>query len=149
MQWGFCCSDARRALAYRREYALFLRSVASPDSDFFGAEVIFGELVANVIRHSSGPIEVRVECRDEIVLNVGDKNDAGTELAVPPFDPNAEGGRGLYLVKTLGRGLRVRPLGRGKEIEVVLPLLRRHVRRTTDLSRERRLRESEAVTGPR
>ncbi len=87
------------------------------------AELIFGELVSNVVRHAPGPIEIElIERAERLLLAVRDRgpNFCLSTIALPD-DPWAEGGRGLYLMSELGSPPVVMPRsGGGNEVIVAL-----------------------------
>jgi serine phosphatase RsbU (regulator of sigma subunit) len=79
-----------------------------------GAQVIFGELLSNVLRYAPGPSEVRLESSDEgLVLHVLDSG--------PGFDPSrvespsftSESRRGLMIVRALAVSLTIAPRAQG------------------------------------
>jgi anti-sigma regulatory factor (Ser/Thr protein kinase) len=81
---------------------LLLRARAASDDECHDAEVVFGELISNVVRHAPGPIEVRLEMHDRTpVLNVLDAGPGFLRVATVPVDLMSEGGRGLSVVSTL------------------------------------------------
>ena len=122
--WSFDADDGRAAQAARDAFVRELRQRASDQSDFAGAELIFGELVGNVVRHAPGPVDVALEWGDErAVLHVTDRGQGFTNKASSPVDLLREDGRGLWMVEVVGRGLRTDRLPRfGNHIEVVLPV---------------------------
>jgi serine phosphatase RsbU (regulator of sigma subunit)/anti-sigma regulatory factor (Ser/Thr protein kinase) len=98
---------------------------AADAADRHGAQIVFGELLANVVRHAPGPSEVRLICHDEeIALHVLDRG--------PGFDPDAlpvpallsESSRGLIIVRALATTLVIRPRADGGT-HVVAGLARR------------------------
>jgi len=122
--WSFDADDGRAAQAARDGFVRELRRSASDESDFAGAELIFGELVGNVVRHAPGPVDVALEWKDErAVLHVVDRGEGFTYEPSSRVDLLREDGRGLWLVERVGRGLRADQLARfGNHIEVVLPV---------------------------
>jgi anti-sigma regulatory factor (Ser/Thr protein kinase) len=104
-----------------------LRSVGADDADYVGPELIFGELLANVVQHAPGEITVCVHWPkgDVPVLTVYDRGPGFQLIPQLPADPFADAGRGLFLVKTLGDDLRVyRHRGGGMCVRVRLRLFR-------------------------
>lgn len=89
-------------LAVRR----FLEQSADPQSsDLDAAELIVGELIANVVRHGAPPFGVCVDWNEEIpVLYVSDRGRLPKPLIYPAPDREAERGRGLLLVRALAQG---------------------------------------------
>jgi anti-sigma regulatory factor (Ser/Thr protein kinase) len=96
--WSFEAENARAAQSARGAFLETLRREATLESDLSGAEIVFGELIGNVVRHAPGPIDVSLEWRNEqAVLHVIDRG-PGFEYA-PPSDVDLlrEDGRGLWL----------------------------------------------------
>jgi len=91
-------------LAFRRE----IERYAVPNSDLAGAELIFTELISNVVRHASGPATVCLDwhCLRPTLFVV----DGGCGFRSKPRpslpDVTAEHGRGLALVAALALGMR-------------------------------------------
>lgn len=123
--WSFDAENARAAQDARNDFVTHLREHAA-DGDFEAAEIIFGELIGNVVRHAPGPIDVLVEWTGESpVLHVTDRGPGFTRRPSLPDDPLKESGRGLYIVETLARSLRFeRVPGYGTHIAVELPIVR-------------------------
>jgi serine phosphatase RsbU (regulator of sigma subunit)/anti-sigma regulatory factor (Ser/Thr protein kinase) len=117
--------DAREESAARRlKRALLwqLGEVASNESDLSAVELIVSELVGNVARHAPGHAEVTLVYNDgTAVLHVSDTG--------APFQPRngapevyAEGGRGLFLVRSFSRDMKVERIENGNRVSVVLPV---------------------------
>lgn len=126
MLWSFQCEDARRAENVRQHFLAFLHTFAAPSSDFAGAELIFGELIANVVRYAPGRVAIRVEWQEQSpILTVEDQGAGFVPAFSLPEDPLAESGRGLFLVATLGRHVNVDTRGGGgARVRVTLPVWR-------------------------
>jgi anti-sigma regulatory factor (Ser/Thr protein kinase) len=125
--WSFDGSDAMAAHGARASFVRALREAGAPDSDFGAAELIFGELVGNVVRHAPGRIEIDLVWSGEApVLHVLDRGASFDLAAVLPTDVMQESGRGLFLVELLGEGFAVDALPRrGNHARVTLPIRRR------------------------
>ncbi len=125
--WSFDGSDAMAAHGARASFVRALRDAGTPDSDFGAAELIFGELVGNVVRHAPGRIEIDLVWSGEApVLHVLDRGASFDLAAVLPTDVMQESGRGLFLVELLGEGFAVDALPRrGNHARVTLPIRRR------------------------
>jgi serine phosphatase RsbU (regulator of sigma subunit)/anti-sigma regulatory factor (Ser/Thr protein kinase) len=125
--WSFDARDATRAQGARASFVRHLREQGRADSDFASAEVIFGELTGNVVRYAPGPIDIDLEWTDdEPVLHVLDRGHPFSLLSRLPSDPLSENGRGLFIVQTLGKNFRVKPLPhRGNHASITLPVRRR------------------------
>ena len=126
MEWSFDASDARLAHESRAFLLLYLLAQGVPAQDFSGAELIFGELIGNVVRHAAGPVRVRVDWSGQTpVLYVTDEGTGFDLDAVLPDDPMSEVGRGLFLINALTADFSVRTLqGGGNEARAVLPIQR-------------------------
>jgi signal transduction histidine kinase len=124
--WSFQCEDARRAENVRAHFLTFLQTFAASTSDFAAAELIFGELIANVVRYAPGRVAIRVEWQGvSPVLSVQDQGQGFTPTFSLPDDPLAECGRGLFLISTLGRGVEVDSRGGcGTTVSVQLPVFK-------------------------
>ncbi|WP_426567327.1 SpoIIE family protein phosphatase [Streptomyces canus] len=87
-------------------------------------KLIVSELVTNAVRHSSGPIDLRLTRHNVLTVEV---SDAGT---CSPRPRNAgtsdEGGRGLFLVSQLSRRWGSRPIPGGKVVWAEKDLDPRH-----------------------
>ncbi len=127
MRWSFAADDARLAVEMRGAFCAYLQSRGSVDAEFIAAELIFGELVGNVVRHAPGPIEITVEWVDgRAVLTVSDRGAGFMPNPIPQLpDPLAESGRGWFLLHAYGEGtsVRARP-GGGTSVSVILPIQR-------------------------
>ncbi len=126
VRWAFQADDATAAHDARNALLTYLRARGSDDSDFNAAELIFGELVGNVVKHAPGPIMIElVWDGKEPTLRVADRG-PGFELRPGlPEDPMSEGGRGLFLAAAFGTDLRVSrvPEG-GSRVSATLPVRR-------------------------
>jgi PAS domain S-box-containing protein len=124
--WAFDAEDAMAAHGARSSFVEYLRRHADPAGDIAAAELIFGELVGNVVRYAPGAIDIAVEWNDERpVLHVLDRGAPFDVEAVLPEDVLSENGRGLFIVDALGEGLSARRHpGRGNHVRVVLPVRR-------------------------
>jgi anti-sigma regulatory factor (Ser/Thr protein kinase) len=118
--------QAEEVLRERRSFRAQLDALAKPPSDVDGAELIYGELVANTIRYARGSVQVRLEVDDSKppVLVV---RDHGPGLRCRPWAPRrdlyAESGRGLAIVEMLARDVNVRDAdGGGTVVRAVLPV---------------------------
>jgi PAS domain S-box-containing protein len=120
--WRFGASDALRAESTRHRLRAWLAEHTHVDCA--AAELIYGELVGNVVRHSPGGIDVDVACNgDRIRLFVQSDGPSFELRACLPESLLSECGRGLFIVNTLGSGLAATQLPVfGNQISVDLPL---------------------------
>ncbi len=122
--------NAERVLGQRRAFRDCLDSIAVPAaSDVDGAELIYGELVGNAMRHAHGAVEARLELADTDapVLVVRDHGPGMHVYPWPPHrDPYAESGRGLAIVELLARKTGVEEAeGGGTIVRATLPVTAR------------------------
>ncbi len=123
MDWRFSAANPSEGLGARRAFLAFLHERCTTDSDYYGSQLIFGELVSNVIRHARGPIDIRVYSDRSETLTL-DVSDCGESFSLEPSLPahSKEVGRGLYIVSRLTRSLSVTRLEKGNKVSAVLPV---------------------------
>jgi hypothetical protein len=121
-QWRFDAPDALQAEPTRRRLRAWLEQKTT--GDFASAELIYGELIGNVVRHAPGPIDVAVALeRDRVRLVVQSSGRCITGVPSLPESPLREGGRGLFIVKQLGSDYATCELPYfGNQTSVDLPL---------------------------
>jgi hypothetical protein len=138
--WRFGADDALRAEPSRSQFMAWLADRCT--GDFAGAELIYGELVGNVVRHAPGPIDIDVECDARgVVLHVLDSGKKFDVNALLPQDILSESGRGLFLIGQFGEDLRSESLPVvGHQLSVRLPLRRIRRRDVAETGREDRER---------
>lgn len=123
-RWSFAAENARAANDARAAFVRFLRLRCKDETAIGTAEVVFGELVGNVVRHAPGPVDLALEWgRNQPVLHVIDRGAAFERRKSFPLDPLAEGGRGLFLAQQLSDDLRIEHLsGFGNHVAAQLRL---------------------------
>lgn len=124
MIWSFSSADAEKARRAREDFVRALQIKGGHDRDYSDAELVFGELVGNVVRHAPGAINVRLDWTgEEAVLTVHD-NGRGFEMQDPGLpEETAEGGRGLFIIQQLAKHVSVRRVpNNGMEVCAVLAL---------------------------
>lgn len=113
---------ARAARAFVREVCRAWRLDAPDTTVVERAVLVANELVTNAVIHAHTDLWLRLELRaDRLFIAVRDR---GPKVPQPvPPAPEAEGGRGLWLVEQLGRAWGVRPApGGGKTVWCALTL---------------------------
>ncbi|MBD5653888.1 MAG: ATP-binding protein [Candidatus Eremiobacteraeota bacterium] len=108
MQWTFDSQNAFDALEKRASFMAFLREWGGAGEDFSAAEVVYGELIGNVVRHAPGAIEIVLDVSGRRPsLHVSDRGPgfayAGGRLSAT----HEEGGRGMFLVTAFSDNLSV------------------------------------------
>lgn len=121
--WHFRSDDAMSAQAARSSFVSYLVRNGFDEESTRGAEMAFGELVGNVVRHAPGPIEIDLSWQgNRPLLVVRDRGSGFTKTTFAlPEDPFAESGRGLFLVTMSASepSIRLRR-GGGSEVSVYL-----------------------------
>ncbi|MDQ6925602.1 MAG: SpoIIE family protein phosphatase [Candidatus Eremiobacteraeota bacterium] len=120
--WTFDVKDAAAATRLRRDVMACVTEHAL-STDAFSTELIVGELLSNVVKHTPGVIEVSLAWAEPAaVLAVEDRGDGFAPSPVLPADDYSENGRGMFLVAALAAEVRyVRTEAGGSRIEVALP----------------------------
>lgn len=123
--WRFHSDDAASATSARASFASYLSRRGVEGRVIEVAELVFGELVSNVVRHAPGPIDISVRFESAMpVLTVGDR---GRGLSYKPGrarlpdDVLSETGRGLFLIERLAATPHVQAR-RGGGCEITVPL---------------------------
>jgi len=121
--WTFSADDAFGAQSARSQFLKYLRECRVDDPVAANAESIFGELVGNVLRHASGPIEIHAENgREGFDVHVFDRGPAFLLRRDLPVDPLSEAGRGLSIIARLGGQIRLERIPEyGNHVFVRLP----------------------------
>ena len=130
MWWSFAAAEAAQAEFIRPAFMSYLRARGTDGADYGSAELIFGELIGNVVRHAPGPIAVTVRWNEDApVLVVADRGPGFFRLhSTLPDALFSESGRGLFLVSAFGNDLVVEqnPTG-GSRVSIVLPIRRKTI----------------------
>jgi PAS domain S-box-containing protein len=123
-RWSFSTENAQAANDARADFVRFLKGKCDDARAIETAEVVFGELVGNVVRHAPGPVDVTLEWkRGGPILHIIDRGTSFEQRQRLPSDPLAEGGRGLFIAGQLSAGLKVSHLsGYGNHVSAHLNL---------------------------
>ncbi|HEY1653792.1 MAG TPA: SpoIIE family protein phosphatase [Candidatus Tumulicola sp.] len=110
--WSYDSEDARVAAYARRDFVAFLRERGVDSALLARAELVFGELLGNVVRHAPGPVEiVAFQNGQQLSLHVIDSGQPFELSGRLPDDPLSELGRGLFIVQQLAADVRSEPIG--------------------------------------
>jgi PAS domain S-box-containing protein len=122
--WRFQADDASSAEHARDAFVAHLRQQGLDAEALGAAALVFGELVANVVRHAPGPIEIELQREDDtLVLAARDRGPAFRPDASLPADVFSEGGRGLFLIAQHAEPPRVASRsGGGNDVRVRIPI---------------------------
>ncbi len=125
-RWSFDAENARAAQDARAEFVQYIRSQVNDGFSVSAAELVFGELIGNVVRHAPGPIDIDLDWTGQSpVLHVIDRGPAFEAGSTLPKDILSESGRGLYIVRRLASDVKVEHVpGYGNHVTVELPLRR-------------------------
>jgi PAS domain S-box-containing protein len=121
-RWSFDVRDADAARNVRLALTDLLVSRRFSEADVYAAQLVFGELIGNVLRHAPGNVEVAVDWSGLApVLHVLDRGRGFRHISALPADMLSESGRGLFLAATLTAELHIskRPDG-GSHARAVL-----------------------------
>lgn len=120
--WNIDANAVSAARRVKRALLWHLGKYARPGSDLSPVELIFGELLGNVTRHTPGHAEVTLDLGNgKAILHVADRG-APFDPSPAPVDIFAEGGRGLFLIRSLADDLRVERLSGGNRVSATLPV---------------------------
>jgi anti-sigma regulatory factor (Ser/Thr protein kinase) len=107
-RWTFDSTDAETASTARHEFVHVLKEAGARSGDLYAAELVFGELIANVVRYAPGTIEVVLDwSAASPILHVLDRGAGFVFAPRLPTDLLSERGRGLFVVWSLSEDLNV------------------------------------------
>lgn len=124
-RWRIPRGDFAEVARSRAEFSDFLRIHTEPESRLNSAELIYGEVVANAVRHAVSVATVTLLLDRAVRLLVADDGASGRLPTAEAASYNAETGRGLYIVSELARELHFQRLAPGLLVTVVLPVFER------------------------
>jgi PAS domain S-box-containing protein len=121
-RWSLTSLDPDGLSRMRHEFRSELVGIGLSEQRLETAELVFGELAGNVVRHAPGAIEVVLDrTGGEIVLHVIDNGPGFERAPMLPIDVMSESGRGLFIVSQLTREFNVtRRHPRGSHARAVL-----------------------------
>ncbi|GAC1414825.1 MAG: hypothetical protein NVSMB5_03200 [Candidatus Velthaea sp.] len=128
MEWSFDAADIQSAARTRSSFRTLLREAASDESDLHAADVIYGELVGNAVRHAGGQIDISLVWLEHgAALRVRDHGTGFRHTGIRIPDDDSESGRGLFLASKLTNDFVhvARCATGGAELTVVLPVWQR------------------------
>jgi anti-sigma regulatory factor (Ser/Thr protein kinase) len=120
-EWTLDATDAESAHRAKRAILWYLGNTMKDDAQLTLTELVLGELIGNVARHSPGLADISVEQLDgRMVLRVIDRGKPFVYSPNGAADPLAESGRGLFLVRTIAQDMRIEHNGTGNVITAIL-----------------------------
>jgi serine phosphatase RsbU (regulator of sigma subunit)/anti-sigma regulatory factor (Ser/Thr protein kinase) len=123
VHWSFDARDADAARDVRSEFVGELKRFDLNENGLSGAELVFAELLGNVVRYAPKWVDVTLDCSGASpVLHVLDSGPGFRHLPKLPENALSEHGRGLFIVSRLTEEFHVtrRPHG-GSHARAVLP----------------------------
>ncbi|HLJ85131.1 MAG TPA: SpoIIE family protein phosphatase [Candidatus Eremiobacteraceae bacterium] len=109
--WSFEAESALAAQDARAEFVEYLRRYIDDDASVAQAELVFGELMANIVQHAPGPVNIYVDWADSRpVIHAIDRG-KGFKFESHLPDSYSESGRGLYLIRAACDSVHVERLG--------------------------------------
>ncbi|MEA2688877.1 MAG: hypothetical protein QOD51_1484 [Candidatus Eremiobacteraeota bacterium] len=106
--WSFTATDAETARRIRHEYVARLEAAGLARDELSNAELVFGELIGNVVRYAPGRITAMLDVSGPApVLHVVDEGRGFEFRPRLPADLLSERGRGLFLVSAFAEELSV------------------------------------------
>jgi len=128
-RWNFDVRDSAAADEVRLAIVRELASAGATQEGAIVAELIYSELIGNVMRHAPGKVQVRLDWYGGApVLHVLDEGPGFQHIGNLPKDILSESGRGLFLVGELAEGILVhRRPGIGSHARVNLALVKSRV----------------------
>lgn len=121
--WKLDARDQASAHRVKRAMLWQLGQSINGRQDLSGVELIFGELLGNVARHTPGAAEVALEYRDgQALLHICDEGLPFIMHRNGTPDLLSEGGRGLMIAQSLSDGLSIERTETGNRVTAVLPV---------------------------
>jgi anti-sigma regulatory factor (Ser/Thr protein kinase) len=120
--WHLHADNPEDALRQRSGFLAALAAESGdPEFDRFAAQLIYTELIGNVMRHARGPVDIQLRCVDgKALLHVFDRGDGFVFKPALPQAPLQESGRGLFLVSRYAERINVHTLvGHGTCVSAV------------------------------
>jgi anti-sigma regulatory factor (Ser/Thr protein kinase) len=119
--------DVRDADAARHARGVLVTTLTTrgfPPIEKLNAELVFSELIGNVLRHANtgAEVEISIDCTGpQTILHVLDRGLGFSHISRLPFDALSESGRGVFLVAQMTDDFTVseRP-GGGSHVQAVL-----------------------------
>ena len=122
-RWAFAVQDWSAATAARQGIVQVLHGYGATAADTTLSELIFSELLGNVVRYGSDHVEFALDISGSApILHALDRGPGFTYTARLPMDVLSDCGRGLFIVRSLTHDLNVtRRDGGGSHARAVLP----------------------------
>lgn len=122
-RWSFAVHDRDAAESARRSIVAVLRGHGASLTDTDLTELVFSELLGNVVRHGGDEAEFALDLSADVpVLHGLDRGPGFIYNARLPMDVMSDSGRGLFIVRSLVSDLNItRRCDGGSHVRAVLP----------------------------
>jgi anti-sigma regulatory factor (Ser/Thr protein kinase) len=122
-RWAFDVGDSDAAYAVKRDFVGAVIDEYGPDANLEACELIFSELIGNVLRYAPGRLSLALSVDERgLWLHVMDDGAGFEGPPTLPADVWSENGRGLFLVAVLAADLVIRRLPvYGTYVKALLP----------------------------
>jgi anti-sigma regulatory factor (Ser/Thr protein kinase) len=122
-RWAFEVGDSDAAYAIKRDFVIAVIDEYGADANLEASELIFSELVGNVLRYAPGRLSLALSVDEQgLWLHVMDDGAGFEGPPSLPVDVWSETGRGLFLVAALAADLEIRRLPvYGTYVKALLP----------------------------
>jgi serine phosphatase RsbU (regulator of sigma subunit)/anti-sigma regulatory factor (Ser/Thr protein kinase) len=122
-RWAFAVQDQSAAREARRDMVSVLQDRGATEADTGLTELVFSELLGNVVRHCSDAAEFALDLSgDAPILHALDRGPGFTYNPRLPKDIMSDSGRGLFIVRSLIGDLSIaRRADGGSHARAVLP----------------------------
>jgi len=121
--WRIAPGDFASAARARVDFRQALLRNCGPSSDVEAAEIIFGELLTNALRHGKAGADAAVRCQgDRFGLEITDEGPGFDLESVARRERADDGGRGLMIAERLGARLRAERRAGKWVVEATLPV---------------------------
>ena len=122
-RWVVPVADQHAAREARRDIVAVLQHRGATESDTGLTELVFSELLGNVVRHCTEEVEFALDISGDVpILHALDRGPGFTYNARLPKDIMSDSGRGLFIVRSLVTDLNIaRRADGGSHARVVLP----------------------------
>jgi len=122
-RWAFDVEDSAAAYAIKRDFVAAVTNESDGTADINACEMIFSELVGNVLRYAPGRLSLGLSVDGRGTwLHVMDDGPGFNGPPSLPMDLWSESGRGLFLVAALAEEFRIGRLPvYGTYVKVLLP----------------------------
>ncbi len=123
LRWSLDSSDSVAARRIRIAYATELERRGISQDNLNASELVFAELVGNVVRYASGAVDIALDwAGPSPVLHVLDRGPGFRYFPKLPNDLLSESGRGLFIVSSLAEEFVVTErAGGGSHARAILP----------------------------